>query len=61
MPGYYAPLRLKREAYLVLNDFGIDSIALGARPKPKTLIARRLIGDLLDGPMTMAGQCPTTR
>jgi hypothetical protein len=37
----FAPQDAERDAYLVLDDFGGDSIALGARPTPKVLIARR--------------------
>ena len=31
----------ERDTYLVLDDVGVDSVALGARPTPKALIARR--------------------
>ncbi len=29
----------ERDTYLVLDDVGVDSVALGARPTPKALIA----------------------
>jgi hypothetical protein len=35
------PHDAERDTYLVLDDFGVDSVALGARPTPKALIARR--------------------
>jgi hypothetical protein len=31
--------RAARHTYLVLDDVGVDSVALGARPTPKALIA----------------------
>jgi hypothetical protein len=35
------PHDAERNTYLVLDDFGIDSVALCGRPTPKALIARR--------------------
>jgi len=36
------PHDAERDTYLVLDDFGgVDSVALGASPTPKALIARR--------------------
>jgi len=33
------PHDAERDTYLVLGDFGVDSVALGARPTLKALIA----------------------
>ena len=35
------PCDAERDTYLLLDDFGGDSVALDARPTPKALIARR--------------------
>lgn len=35
------PHDAERDTYLVLDDLGGDSVALGARPTRKALIARR--------------------
>jgi hypothetical protein len=55
------PRDAERDTYLVLDDFGgFDSVAAWREADAEGADRATVIRDLLDGPMTMACQCPTT-
>jgi hypothetical protein len=50
----------ERDAYLVLDDFGGRLGCAWRETDAESADRTTLIRDLLDGPTTMACQCPTT-